>query len=77
MQISIKQVDNYAEPVSITINDYCNHAGAEERELEFTRDSWNDDVHMYVPDDSYFENVLYCDNCHSYQGFDGFWEEDK
>lgn len=84
MQIAIKPSYTYEEAITTQILDEagdlleCDHAGAEEEDMEFEAMSWWADAHMYVPDDSTTETVLVCDkeNCKAWLDHDGIWRND-
>lgn len=59
MTISIKG-QSYTEPISVTVNDFCDHAGAEIEMLEYSKPSWWEDAHIYVDDDSELLPTLVC-----------------
>jgi hypothetical protein len=54
----------------------CNHAGAEEQEMDFVAFSWWEDAHTMVPDDSVTQSVLVCDKCDAWEDpNEGGWNE--
>lgn len=61
----------YTQPEDITVQwrspegelEECNHAGAEEKSMEFTTYSSYDGGAYTAPDDSHTEYVLVCDKC--------------
>lgn len=60
MQITIQSPVTYPEPVSIIFNDECDHAGATVEMVEYSKDSWWEDAHCYVNDDSEELPTLVC-----------------
>lgn len=83
--IEVRAPYSYEEAVTTQILDEqgdlleCDHAGAEEEEMDFVAYSWWDDAHTYVPDDSTTELVLVCDkeNCKAWMDQDGLWRNDE
>ena len=81
--IEVRSSYSYEEPVTTQIIEdgeliECNHAGAQEEEMEFEAFSWWEDAHTIVPDDSTTEIVMVCDksNCRAWQDQDGLWRND-
>lgn len=84
MTITVKAPYSYGELVTTQFLDEngdlleCDHAGAQEEEMEFEAFSWWDDAHTMVPDDSTTELVMVCDktNCRAWLDQDGIWRND-
>lgn len=60
LTIEVKQSYTYPEVLSITINDECDHAGAEVEMLEYSKSSFWADAGIYVNDDSEELPTLVC-----------------
>lgn len=60
MTITVNTPYAYAEPISVIVEDECDHAGAEIEMLEYSKDSWWEDAHCYVNDDSEELPTLVC-----------------
>lgn len=75
MNITINKIPSELS-ISVVVDGLCNHFAAEYEEMEFAKDSWWEDAHMYVPDDSTIENVLVCPRCEAWQDFDGLWRDE-
>lgn len=76
MQITI-QHNKQVHDLPITINDECNHGGAEEETLEFASMEWDNDSHGYLPTGTEYFDTLFCHNCDCYLDSDGFWVQDN
>mgnify|MGYP003648944990 CR=1 FL=1 len=81
-KIAVQSRYSYEEPITIQYFtdegdlDYCDHAGAEETQMEFVAYSWWSDGGISVPDDSRTELVMQCDKCEAWQDLDGLWRND-
>ena len=76
MQILVKTSYPSEQNVSVTVEDFCNHFGAEEKIIAFADPIYSSDSHRFEPTGTSEEVHLYCDNCKSYQDYDGYWVED-
>lgn len=72
MTINVKAPYAYAEPVSVVVNDECDHAGAEIEMLDYAKSSFWADAGIYVNDDSETLPTLVC-KC----GFEEIQEPDE
>lgn len=74
----------YTETLPVTIQyihadgyvEYCDHAGAEETEMEFVEFTSYDGGAYHAPDDSRVEYVMHCDKCPAWHAYDLVWRTD-
>lgn len=76
MTIKVRSSYDFGTAISVTVDDFCNHAGAEEEQLEFTAYSSYDGGAYTAPDDSTTESVMVCQKCRAWQDLDETWRSE-
>ena len=71
-KIKVNTPNQVVDYISVKIDGECNHNGATIEMIEYSKDSFSNDAHMYMPDDSEVLATLVC-NC----GFEEVQEIDE